>query len=453
MKENESLKAENNKLQRFASDTQTKYLALQQKYKNLKIRFVYITQINSNYIQKYLQSVIPSQKSSDLPLSVGHSKSDIHLTSSNNYQHHFRTPKHISNPITISSEGELLSQSSTSTAASSIFDSPRSYTPLRFDKSKSPRPAPLTNVVTPNKCPSSLNQSNNSIHSSPRETTSTTSTTSTIVLPSSPVTPKEKDIINKSQSNITPISSLSTPSISTTTTSSIISSSPLSNTNTNSIKPTPLQAPPLQQSSSQLKPYNSSTIPLKDNEERRKISYLPRANSSLSQSTFIAESPFYDTFLVLGVDINNFNIKEKNLSGKLLFQYPKENIIPDELSRFVFTKGIKPKEILTTDPNKIIKLLEQNIKPTGEKYIIMLTNVNSDKQYGICTICNEIYYNNNDNKYYIISMAYIILSSIPAFTIHFDVLNHLVSYYRQNVYDSLYIYYYYYIIYYIENLH
>lgn len=83
----------------------------------------------------------------------------------------------------------------------------------------------------------------------------------------------------------------------------------------------------------------------------------------------------------------------------------------------------------------------------------MLTNVNSDKQYGICTICNEIYYNNNDNKYYIISMAYIILSSIPAFTIHFDVLNHLVSYYRQNVYDSLYIYYYYYIIYYIENLH
>lgn len=50
MKENESLKAENNKLQRFASDTQTKYLALQQKYKNLKIRFVYITQINSNYI-------------------------------------------------------------------------------------------------------------------------------------------------------------------------------------------------------------------------------------------------------------------------------------------------------------------------------------------------------------------------------------------------------------------
>lgn len=48
MKENEFLKAENNKMQRITSDTQTKYLALQQKYKNLKIRFVYF------YINKYM---------------------------------------------------------------------------------------------------------------------------------------------------------------------------------------------------------------------------------------------------------------------------------------------------------------------------------------------------------------------------------------------------------------
>lgn len=83
----------------------------------------------------------------------------------------------------------------------------------------------------------------------------------------------------------------------------------------------------------------------------------------------------------------------KVIDCNILYKYPQKSEVPEGLNIFVFSDGLKVKEIDSKKPEDVVKLIDENVKPNGEESIILLTNMNREREYAICIFCNNIYYN------------------------------------------------------------